>query len=148
MPRSSWAHLSSTLDLGTEGPTAAVAVPSALEERCRQIFASGSGGSPGVLQPVLLAISPAWTSGSEPARAAGPPSAERGQQHLQRGGGGGRPGAPLGGGGRRPARGALADWPRRGRCHVGGSGAFCAVAAAAESVRAVSCFFASPGSRR
>lgn len=24
---------------------------------------------------------------------------------------------------RRPARGALADWPRRGRCHVGGSGA-------------------------
>ena len=32
------------------------------------------------------------------------------------------------GGERRPARGAFADWPRCGRCHVGGSGALCAAA--------------------
>lgn len=118
---------------------------------CRSIFASGSRGSPGVLQPVLLALSPRLDRpvGAGPScRAA---LRRTGQQHLQRGGGGGgggRPGAPLGGGGRRPARGALADWSRRGLCHVGGSGAFCTLAAAAESVRAASCFLASSGSRR
>ena len=35
------------------------------------------------------------------------------------------PHVPLGSGGRKPARGALADWPRCGRCHVGRSGALC-----------------------
>uniref|UniRef100_A0ABI7XWA1 Conserved oligomeric Golgi complex subunit 2 n=1 Tax=Felis catus TaxID=9685 RepID=A0ABI7XWA1_FELCA len=65
---------------------------------------------------------------------------------------GGGPRAALDGRRRRRTRGVLAHWPRRGRCHVGGSGASVpwklAVAAAAASERAASCFSSLESRRR